>query len=123
MRILMISAAAILAPSLAAAGDLTKTPDGLDYSFVRCARPAEPDMAVDSRLAGAKLRAARNARVKAYNVYIDGLNAYSECLAAEARADLDAYYAAVTAALDAEQDDMAARAEALRPGRGGVVRK
>lgn len=123
MRILMISAAALMAPSLAAAGDLGKTPDGFDYSFVRCARPAEPDMTVDAKLSGAKLRAARNARVKAYNVYIDGLNAYSECLAAEARADLDAYYAAVTAALDAEQDDMAARAEALRPGRRGVVPK
>ncbi len=118
MRMLIISTAALAAASSANAGDLEKTPSGFDYSFVGCARPAEPDMTIDPKLAGPKLRAAQNARVKAYNVYIDGLNAYSECLAAEARADLEAIYAVVTAALDAEQEAMAERADALRPKRG-----
>ena len=120
MRNLTILLLTILAPGAAEGGELSRAASAVEYRFVKCARPAEPDMSIDPKLAGRRLMEARNARVRAYNVYIDGVNEYVECLAAEARADLEAYYGAVTAALDAEQQAISARADALRPGRGGA---
>lgn len=123
MRKLMIVAFMCAAPQTASAGDIWKSTEGLEYRFVKCAAPVEPDMSVDPKLVGAKARAAANARIKAYNAYIDGVNAYVECLAAEAKADLEAYYAAVSEELDARQEEISARADAARPTRSGAPRR
>ena len=123
MRILMIMTLALAAPVPASAGELENTAAGAEYRFVKCAKPAEPDMTVDPQLSGRKLRERQNAQVQAYNVYVDGVNEYVVCLAAEAKADLEAYYAAVSARLDAEQEAISERADALRPSRGGGLGK
>lgn len=118
MRRLMIWGAALAASGPAWAGELTAPPGAAaQYVFVACARPAEPDMKLDPALKGRARQGAHNEKVRAYNVYIDGVNEYVECLGGEARRDLEAYYAAVTSRLDAEQAAIFERSDALRPGR------
>jgi hypothetical protein len=112
----MILATAIASPAFASAGELRPAPaGGFDYAFSGCAKPAEPDMAVDPTLKARARALAENERVKAYNVYIEGVNEYVDCLGAEAKRDLEAYYAAVNTRLEAEQEAIFGRAEELKP--------
>jgi hypothetical protein len=116
MRHLIIALVAV-APGAAAAGAFHANPGAApEYRFVGCATPAEPDMTIDAKLKGKDYVAAHNARVKAYNLYVEGLNAYVKCLGDEARRDLETYYATVNGRLEGEQAAIFARADELRAG-------
>lgn len=111
----LIIALATLIPVGAAAGSFHANPGAApQYQFVGCAEPAEPDMTVDAKLKGRDYVSAHNARVKAYNLYVEGVNTYVKCLGDEARRDLEAYYAIVNARLEAEQTAIFARADEVR---------
>ena len=113
----LIFALAAFAPASAIAGAFHAEPGAApQYQFVGCAEPAEPDMAVDAKLKGREYVAAHNDRVRAYNLYVEGVNTYVKCLGDEARRDLEAYYATVNARLEAEQLAIFSRADALRAG-------
>ncbi len=84
------------------------------YEFDECVRPEEPVLANDPSSQGRITRAARNSAVRQYNAHVEASNAYMRCIAEEAERDLNAYYAAVSAALDAEQADVIGDLEALR---------
>lgn len=113
----IVAGLSVLVPCAAYGGAL-EAPAGAapQYHFVGCAAPAAPDMRIDEKLKGRDYVAAHNARIKAYNVYVDGVNAYVRCLGEEARRDLDAYYAVVNARLEAEQAEIFARADEVRAG-------
>ena len=98
----------------AAAGETTTDEQGaLDYAFTICKKPDAPVLATDRRLSGAVTRKARNRAIIQYNAHVEAVNAYLKCVSDEARADLDAYYAAVTATLQREQAHVLGRADAL----------
>jgi len=128
MRIRSILAALSLAAACAGAALAgVYTPIGAtggSYRFEACASPAEPDLGVDPALKGRDFVKARNAAVARYNAYVGQIDAYLACITGEAERDLLAHYAAVSAALEAEQASVIGRADALRaalaaPGRTG----
>ncbi len=73
------------------------------YRFDDCVRPQEPVLATDEKSRGRVTLAAEKRAVRQYNAHVEEANAYMRCIADEAQRDLDAYYQAVTAALEAEQ--------------------
>lgn len=105
MRIGIITAYAAAALLGAAnAGTFTPAGDGAgSYSFDRCTRPPEPDLALDQTLKGREAVKAKNDKVKLYNAHVAEMNAYMVCLSGEAERDLQLYYQAVSSSLDAEQ--------------------
>jgi hypothetical protein len=119
MRIAMVTGLLMgLASSAAEAGSLAAAADGAaTYSFNRCTRPPEPDLSVDPALKGRDAVKARNEKVKLYNFHVGEMNAYMLCLSNEAERDLQDYYAAVSASLEAEQksvtDALAATGKSL----------
>lgn len=110
--------AALFISGAASAGTFTPIGDGAgSYSFERCTRPPEPDLAIDAALKGRERVKAHNDKVKAYNAHVAEMNAYMVCLSGEAERDMQLYYQAVSSSLDAEQnsvlDALAAKAKDL----------
>ena len=91
-------------------------PPGVVYMFDECVRPAEPVLATEKKSRGRVTRAAENQAVRQYNAHVEDANAYMRCIADEAQRDLDAYYKAVTQALDAEQASVMGDLETMRDG-------
>lgn len=94
---------------------------GGSYSLNECEKPAKPDLSFDDKLTGRARSEAYNAAVARYNLWTEASNAYVACITAEAERDLQTYYKAVTASLEAEQDsvigEIDAEADALQARR------
>lgn len=84
------------------------------YQFDDCVRPQEPVLATDEKSRGRVTLAAEKRAVRQYNAHVEEANAYMRCIADEAQRDLDAYYQAVTAALEAEQASVMSDLGAMR---------
>ncbi|MEM6537831.1 MAG: hypothetical protein AAF668_08915 [Pseudomonadota bacterium] len=89
----------------AIAGDYTSpSADGAGtYAFSSCERPEIPVLTEKDR---AKLQRSvrfHNKKTREYNVLVAAMNAYFECLQAEADGDINAFYAAVSKAFEREQ--------------------
>ena len=84
------------------------------HQFDDCSRPLRPDFAVRPSTSARVIRSRYNREVNQYNDYVREANAYMRCLADEAQRDLDAYYKAVSDALDAEQASMMGELETVR---------
>lgn len=81
----------------------TNVQPAITYTFDECVRPEEPVLAIDKKSRGRVTRAAENQAVRQYNAHVEESNAYMRCIADQAQRDLDAYYKAVSEALDGEQ--------------------
>lgn len=105
-----------LAAAPAAAGEFIAPHEGrvADYALSACERPPAPDVSVDLTLDGAARRAATNEGTRRFNVYVEAVNAYFDCMVKEAKNDLGGYEAAVTRRLDEEEKALFDKVEALR---------
>ncbi len=116
------AAAGLMLTTAASAGSLTLAGEtGGVYAFTACERPAPFEVV---SLEGKKGRArieARNGETRRYNARVDVINAYLVCIADEAGRDLQNYYNAVSATLNAEQsrllDELDVQRKALGPAR------
>ena len=100
------------APALAGAS--TPGVRAAGHEFDDCQRPLRPDFAVLPSTSSRVIRSRQNRAVAQYNDYVTEANVYMRCLADEAQRDLDAYYKAVSDALDAEQQSMMGELETVR---------
>ena len=112
MRIFWFTFIGWFCTATAFAGELVLAPEtdeqgaGLVYEFTECVRPPAPTFKIDPRSKGSIRRAERNRAVDQYNEHVKAANSYMRCLADEAQRDLEAYYAAVSTALDEAQASM-----------------
>lgn len=98
----------------AAAGEFTPVGEGGQYAFTDCPEPVAPSFD-DAALRKIKRAPRARARAfKAYNAYVDELNAHFECLRVEADKDIQGYFAAVEAAFEDRQNKGLATADGLR---------
>ena len=99
----------------AIAGEYTKLSDiAGTYQFISCAEPT-PLAFDDQALKKIKRSPRAQARaVRRYNVYVDDMNKYFECLRLEADKDVQAFYHAVSASYEHRQDRALERLDGLR---------
>ncbi|MBI1392903.1 MAG: hypothetical protein GC152_09205 [Alphaproteobacteria bacterium] len=114
---LLGAAVSVMASGFGAhAGEYARAADGGVYRFTGCVAPAAPVLSAED-----ERRLRRSARyqrqmIRAYNGLVDEVNAYFQCLRAEADADLSAYFTAVEGAFEQRQQEMLADIERLRAG-------
>ncbi len=118
-RALVLVAAAssglLLSTQAAIAGEYTpigKT--GGQYSFTDCPKPVSPTLKLDTARLGRGAVRDYNAQVAKFNSYIADVQAYMDCLSAEADRDLETYYKAVSVSLEAQQVRMQDESDKLR---------
>ncbi len=97
----------------AAAGTFTPIGEGGGtYSFTGCERPAPFKVASFADKKGSDRVRARNTETRRYNAHVAVVNAYLVCIAEEAGRDLQIYFNAVNATMEAEQNRLLEELEA-----------